>query len=341
MLLSLAWYWQTEDLIDSLQVIYFKVSPVNTGNKWCSFFKWLNSSHILFSATCPETWVTALSWAGGGLLGPRKTSPVCCLPRWSLTAQHCVARSNMCVVRGWDTLTLKLWLKWLVGEEFCPFAPQCLWDTLMVRYTSCLTRSLQGWRLTLAATGCIIWPRFSPLPTFTPLVVCSQLGEWYPSLDSQLVMYLALSSEIQGWDTSEACIKCSLENTARPAWNRAAWNRTVSPVLLAKTSLCQAIHSPAPDMWVKPNWGQKNHPAEPRLAHGLFKCYGLKPLGSGVATYSSHIYSKAEIVTPAACRLTRWIKMLDPWMIHWVKIFEVKRIFWELLFRAYSYWSKR
>ena len=246
----------------------------------------------------------------------------------------------MCVVRKWDTLTLKPWLKWLVGGEFCPSAPECLWDTLMVHYTSCLTCSLQGggWRWLWQAAS---FGHNSSLSLYShPLLYVLSWESGTHPLTLNLSCNWLCPVKYPWVRPLWGLHKCSLENTPRPAWNRATWSRTVSPVLLAKTSLCQPVPSPALDMWVKPSWGQKNHPAEPRLAHRLFKCYGLKPLDSGVATYRSHIFYNVEIVKPDACWLTRWIKMLNHWKIHWVKIFEVKRVFWELLFRAYSHWSK-
>lgn len=59
--------------------------------------------------------------------------------------------------------------------EFCLSAPECLWDTLMVHYTSCPTRSLKGGQLTLTVTGCIIWPQFFLSPHIHTLCCISQL----------------------------------------------------------------------------------------------------------------------------------------------------------------------
>lgn len=50
----------------------FKESSVNAGKKWCSVFKWLNSSHMLFLATCPETWEAAPAQVGEWAHWPQK-----------------------------------------------------------------------------------------------------------------------------------------------------------------------------------------------------------------------------------------------------------------------------
>lgn len=249
MLLSLTWYWQTDDLIDSLQVIYFKVSPVNAGKKWCSFFKWLNSSHIYFQQQDQRPELLPCPELGVDFLAPgRPALSDCCLPRWSLAVWHCVTRSNGCVVREGDTLTeamtkvaggrrvLSVCSRVPVGHPDGPLHQ--LPDTLPERGTpdagcdslhhlaTVLSLSLYSHHLLHFSAERVVpipWPSTCHVTGFV---------QW----------------NIRGWDTSEACIKCCLENTPRAAWNRATWNRTVSPVLLAKTSLCQPVPSPAPNM---------------------------------------------------------------------------------------------
>ena len=148
----------------------------------------MNSSHIYFQQRVQRLESLLSPELGVDSLAPgRPALSDCCLPRWSVTASHCYQEQHVCSerVRHLDSEAMTEVVGGRRVLSICSRVPVGHPDGPLHQLPDMLPA--RG-RLTLAVTGCIIWPQFLPLPILTPFVVCSQLGEWYPSLDSQLVM---------------------------------------------------------------------------------------------------------------------------------------------------------